>query len=113
KRCGHLADKTLIGSEAMSEKIRAAVRARHDKNFLLVARTDARAVEGFESAVRRAQGYLQAGADAIFPEALESAKEFRQFAQQIRAPLLSNMTEFGCRQLLSARTLAAMGYWMG
>src|SRR5262245_167610 len=77
KRCGHLAGKELIPFDDMSLKIGAATEARRDKDFLIVARTDARSVEGFDAAVRRAQRYLEAGADAIFPEALESAKEFR------------------------------------
>ena len=112
KRCGHLAGKTIIPVEEMVEKLRAAVRARQDKDFLIVARTDARAVEGFDAALRRAESYIKAGADAIFPEALESAKEFREFARRVRAPLLANMTEFGRSPLLSARQLAAMGYRM-
>lgn len=112
KRCGHLAGKALVSVEEMTEKLRAAVQARQDKDFLIVARTDARAVEGFDAALRRAERYLKAGADAIFPEALESAKEFRGFARRVRAPLLANMTEFGRSPLLSARQLAAMGYRM-
>src|SRR5437667_1765943 len=80
KRCGHLAGKELISVEEMTAKIAAAAQARRDGDFLLVARTDARSVEGFDGAVRRAQAYLRAGADAIFPEALESTKEFREFA---------------------------------
>ena len=110
KRCGHLAGKELIPAEEMSAKIRAAAEARRDADFLIVARTDARSVEGFEAAVTRAQRYLKAGADGIFPEALESAKEFREFARRVRAPLLANMTEFGRSPLLSARQLAGMGY---
>ena len=110
KRCGHLAGKELIPLEEATAKIAAAAQARRDGDFLLVARTDARSVEGFEAAVRRAQNYLQAGADAVFPEALESAQEFREFAQRVRAPLLANMTEFGRSPLLSARQLGAMGY---
>ncbi len=112
KRCGHLAGKTLVSVEEMTDKLRAAVRARKDKDFLIVARTDARAVEGFDAAVRRAERYLKAGADAIFPEALESAKEFREFARQVRVPLLANMTEFGRSPLLTARQLADLGYRM-
>jgi methylisocitrate lyase len=112
KRCGHLAGKALVSMEEMTEKLRAAVEARQDKDFMIVARTDARAVEGFDAALRRAECYLQAGADAIFPEAMESAKEFREFARHVRAPLLANMTEFGQSPLLSARQLAAMGYRM-
>ena len=90
KRCGHLAGKELIPVEEMTEKIAAAARSRRDQDFLIVARTDARSVDGFEAAVRRAQSYLKAGADAVFPEALESAGEFRQFARLVRAPLLAN-----------------------
>ena len=112
KRCGHLAGKELIPAAEMAGKIRAAVRARSDADFLIVARTDARSVEGFEAAVARAQNYLKAGADAIFPEALESIEEFREFARNVRAPLLANMTEFGRGPLLSARQLAGMGYRM-
>jgi methylisocitrate lyase len=112
KRCGHLAGKELVAAGDMVEKIRAAAAARRDKDFLLVARTDAASVEGFDAAVRRAQAYLDAGADAIFPEALTSAAQFRQFARQVRAPLLANMTEFGVSPLLTVRQLATMGYRM-
>jgi len=110
KRCGHLAGKTLVSSEEMARKIFAAVRARRDKDFLIVARTDARTVEDWDSAVRRARSYLDAGADAIFPEALETAGEFRAFAKKVRAPLVANLTEFGRGPLLSVRQLASMGY---
>ena len=112
KRCGHLTGKELVPAEEMIARITAAVQARRDGDFLLVARTDARSVEGLDAAVRRAQDYVQAGADAIFPEALESALEFREFARRVRAPLLANMTEFGRSPLLSARQLGAMGYRM-
>jgi len=112
KRCGHLAGKELVLLEEMTARISAAAQARRDADFLLVARTDARSVEGLDAAVRRAQKYLQAGADAVFPEALESAREFREFARRVRGPLLANMTEFGRSPLLSARQLGAMGYGM-
>jgi methylisocitrate lyase len=112
KRCGHLSGKTLVSADEMSEKIRAAVSARRDKDFLIVARTDARAVEGLDLAVQRAKAYLKAGADAIFPEALQSAKEFRDFARKVRAPLMANMTEFGRSPLLTMDELADMGYRM-
>ena len=112
KRCGHLGGKSVVPIEKMTGKIAAAVKARRDKNFLILARTDARAVEGFDAAVKRARCYLDAGADGIFPEALQTAGEFREFARQVRAPLLANMTEFGRSPLLSVRQLASMGYRM-
>ena len=112
KRCGHLAGKELVSLEEMTARIAAAARARRDGDFLIVARTDARSVEGLDAAVRRARNYLQAGADAVFPEALESPQEFREFARRVRAPLLANMTEFGRSPLLSVRELAGMGYRM-
>jgi methylisocitrate lyase len=112
KRCGHLGGKELVSTGEMVEKIRAAVAARDNPDFLIIARTDARAVEGFDGAVERAQLYLKAGADAIFPEALETAGEFRRFAKSIKSPLLANMTEFGKSPLLSARQLQRMGYRM-
>lgn len=112
KRCGHLAGKSLVSIEEAAARIRAAVHARSDKDFLIIARTDARGVEGFDAAVHRARAYLEAGADGIFPEALETAAEFRSFAKEIRAPLLANMTEFGRGPLLSGKQLASMGYRM-
>ena len=112
KRCGHLGGKELVPAREMVQKLRAAVRARDDKDFLIIARTDARAVEGFDAAVGRAKLYLEAGADVIFPEALETAAEFRRFAKEVRAPLMANMTEFGRGPLLSVRQLESMGYRM-
>ncbi|MGI9088646.1 MAG: methylisocitrate lyase [Chthoniobacterales bacterium] len=112
KRCGHLAGKSLVTLEEMNEKIAAAAAAKRDKDFLLIARTDARAVESFGQAVKRAQSYLEAGADAIFPEALQNEQEFRDFAKEVKAPLLANMTEFGKSPLLSLGQLAELGYRM-
>jgi methylisocitrate lyase len=112
KRCGHLAGKSIIDLEEMVERIKAAVSARHDPDFMIVARTDARAVEDFDRTVDRAQNYLAAGADAIFPEALQSATEFRDFANEIDLPLLANMTEFGKSPLLSFEELSDFGYRM-
>ena len=112
KRCGHLAGKTLVPAEEMMEKIEAAVAARRDPDFLIIARTDARGVEDFASAVERAQKYMEAGADAIFPEALQNADEFRDFAKEVEIPLLANMTEFGKSPLLSFSELAEFGYRM-
>ncbi len=112
KRCGHLAGKSLIDTEEMVEKLRAAVAARRDPDFLIIARTDARGVEDFSRTLRRAEKYLEAGADAIFPEALHDAKEFREFAKAIQQPLLANMTEFGKSPLLSLNELSELGYRM-
>ena len=112
KRCGHLAGKAIVDLAEMTEKVEAAAGARRDKDFLIMARTDARAVEGFEAAVNRAQKYVEAGADAIFPEALQSADEFRQFAKELKVPLLANMTEFGKSPSLSFQELADFGYRM-
>ncbi|MDB5307452.1 MAG: prpB [Gemmataceae bacterium] len=110
KRCGHLSGKSLVEPEVMAAKIRAAVAARHDPDFVVIARTDARGVTGFADAVRRAQLYLAAGADGIFPEALETADEFARFAKEVPAPLLANMTEFGRSPALDVATLGALGY---
>jgi methylisocitrate lyase len=94
----------------MQAKIRAAVAARTDPDFVLIARTDARAVHGIDEALARAKAYLDAGADMIFPEALETPAEFERFAREINAPLMANMTEFGKSPLLSLRQLTGMGY---
>jgi methylisocitrate lyase len=110
KRCGHLSGKSLVSVAEMEQKIRAAASARLDREFVIVARTDARGVEGFEAAVGRARRYLQAGADVIFPEALESREEFADFRRSIAAPLLANMTEFGRSPLLSVAELNELGY---
>jgi methylisocitrate lyase len=110
KRCGHLSGKDLVDVDEMVGKIKAAVAARQDPNFMIIARTDARAVEDFDRTIDRAQHYLKAGADAIFPEALQSEEEFRDFAKEIDLPLLANMTEFGKSPLLSFQDLAELGY---
>ncbi len=112
KRCGHLSGKKLVEPETMAAKIRAAVAARRDPDFVIVARTDARGVTGFADAVRRARLYLDAGADAIFPEALESAEEFAAFAKEVKAPLLANNTEFGRSPPLDFQAYASLGYRM-
>jgi methylisocitrate lyase len=110
KRCGHLSGKSLADVEEMVGRIKAAVASRRDRNFMIIARTDARSVEGFDHAVERAGEYLTAGADAIFPEALQSTEEFRDFAKKIDVPLLANMTEFGKSPLLAFEQLADFGY---
>ncbi len=111
KRCGHLSGKVLIEAEAMAAKVRAAVAARRDPDFVIMARTDARGVTSFADALRRARLYVAAGADAIFPEALEGPEEFAAFARELPGvPLLANMTEFGKGPLLDFTDLAQMGY---
>ena len=115
KKCGHLPGKRLVSTSEMAQKIGAAVEARRDPDFVIVARTDARAVEGLDASVRRAREYARAGADAVFPEALESAEEFRAFAQGlskegIKVPLVANMTEFGKTPYLTVREFEDLGY---
>ena len=110
KRCGHLSGKTLVDRAEMVGKLKAALRARHDGDFVIIARTDARATEGLDAAIDRARAYVDAGADMIFPEALESADEFERFARAVKVPLVANMTEFGKSPLLSVRKLGEMGY---
>jgi methylisocitrate lyase len=110
KRCGHLTGKSLIEPQAMASKIRAAVAARRDPGFVIVARTDARSVEGLDASIDRARLYVEAGADMIFPEALESIEEFAQFARILQIPLLANLTEFGRGPLLTFDELAGLGY---
>ena len=112
KRCGHLAGKRLVETDEMAAKIRAAAAAKRDRDFLLVARTDARALENFHGAVQRANAYVEAGADAVFPEALQTKEEFRDFAREVKVPLLANMTEFGKSPLLNVQELGELGYRM-
>jgi methylisocitrate lyase len=110
KKCGHLNDKKLAHPDDMAAKIAAAVKAR--RHLYDIARTDAVASEGMEGAVARALRYLDAGADAIFPEALTDAEMLREFARRVRAPLLANMTEFGRTPFFTAREFEQMGYKM-
>jgi methylisocitrate lyase len=110
KRCGHLAGKSLVDADAMCAKLRAAAGARVDPDFVIIARTDARGVTTLEDAIDRARHYLAAGADWIFPEALQSKDEFERFARAIEAPLVANMTEFGKSPLLTLDELAEIGY---
>lgn len=110
KRCGHLSGKSLVSTNEMVGKVKAAVAARRDSDFVLIARTDARASEGMDAAIERAQAYVEAGADMIFPEAMESPEEFGRFAEELSVPLLANMTEFGKSPLLTARELGELGY---
>ncbi len=110
KRCGHLDNKTLVDTETMVKRLRAAVQAKRDPNFLIIARTDARAPEGLDAAINRAKAYIDAGAEMIFPEALADEREFEQFRKSVTVPLLANMTEFGKSRLLSADQLQSLGF---
>ena len=110
KKCGHLNDKKLASAHDMAVKIAAAVRAR--RHLYIIARTDAAGSEGIDGAVARAKLYLEAGADAIFPEALTTAEMFGEFARRVQAPLLANMTEFGRTPYFTTREFEAMGYRM-
>lgn len=110
KRCGHLDGKRLVPVDEMCEKIAAAAAAKTSRDFLILARTDARGVTGYDDAVARARAYLAAGADGIFPEALQNAEEFARFAKDVPTILLANMTEFGKTPYLTVDEFAAMGY---
>lgn len=112
KRCGHLEGKTVIPAREFAKKIRAAVGARNSADFLIIARTDARACEGLSKAIERARIYLDAGADMIFPEALLDKLEFAEFARAVNAPLVANMTEFGKSPFIPVGELNEMGYAM-
>lgn len=112
KRCGHLDHKLLVSRDDMLRRIRAAVMARKDSDFVICARTDARGVDGLDVAIDRAKSYVDAGADMIFPEALADAGEFEAFRAAVDVPLLANMTEFGKSSLLSVETLETLGFNM-
>lgn len=110
KRCGHFSGKAVIGADEMVGKIKAAVDARRSEDFLIMARTDARAIDGFDAAVERAQQYAEAGADVLFVEALESADEVSRLPGFLRAPLLMNMVIGGKTPIASTDELAQFGY---
>ena len=110
KRCGHLNGKKIVPEDDMVLKIKAAASARKNRDFVIIARTDARSIYGVDDAIERARRYARAGADMIFTEALESREEFERFASEVKVPLLANMTEFGKSPLLSAGELREMGY---
>ena len=110
KRCGHLDNKELLSTNEMIKKIKSAVYARNDPNFLIIARTDAKQSEGIEGMINRAKAYLEAGADMIFPEALSSEKEYETVGKALGAPLLANMTEFGKTPILTTQSLENYGF---
>lgn len=105
KRCGHRPNKAIVSKEEMVDRIRAAVDARTDPNFVVMARTDALAVEGLEAAIDRAQAYVEAGADMLFPEAITELEMYRQFADAVQVPILANITEFGATPLFTTDEL--------
>jgi methylisocitrate lyase len=109
KRCGHRPGKALVEPAEMVDRIKAAVDARTDRQFVIMARTDAHAVEGQQAALERAAAYVDAGADMIFAEALRTLEEFRQFASAVRVPVLANITEFGQTPLFTVTELGAAG----
>jgi len=109
KRCGHRPNKALVPTGEMVDRIKAAVDARTDPDFVIMARTDAFAGEGLDAAIERACRYTEAGADMLFPEALQSLAEYRRFADAVAIPLLANMTEFGVTPLFNADELAGAG----
>ena len=110
KRCGHLDNKKIIPLDKMVEKIKISSNSKKDKNFLIIARTDANSVEGLNKTIERVKAYEGAGADIIFPEAMKDEKEFEQIRKCTKVNLLANMTEFGKSKLLSANTLERLGY---
>src|SRR6185369_14234704 len=109
KRCGHRPGKALVSSREMEDRIKAAVDARTDPAFVIMARTDAFAVEGLDAAIERACRYREAGADMLFPEALTELGQYRRFAEEVGIPVLANMTEFGLTPLFTAEALAGAG----
>ncbi len=110
KRCGHLDNKELVSKEEMVQKIKDSVKARKDKNFLIIARTDANSVEGLEKTIDRIKAYEDAGADMIFPEAMKDEREFEKVRKISKTFLLANMTEFGKSKLLTKSELESLGY---
>jgi methylisocitrate lyase len=105
KRCGHRPNKELVSKEEMVDRIRAAVDARGDDPFVIIARTDAIAGEGMESAIDRALAYVAAGADAIFPEAIRNLEDYKRFTAAVKVPVLANITEFGLTPLFTLEEL--------
>jgi methylisocitrate lyase len=112
KRCGHLAGKQLVSSKEMVQRIKAAVKGKTDPAFVIMARTDAAASEGLESAIERARQYSEAGADMIFAEALTELEQYRKFVNAMKIPVLANITEFGKTPLFTVAELASVGVSM-
>lgn len=112
KRCGHRPNKVIVSTPEMVDRIKAAVDARTDENFVIIARTDALAVEGMEAAIEKAIAFTAAGADMIFPEALQTLEQYTQFSKAVQVPILANITEFGTTPLFSTKELAQAGVAM-
>ena len=112
KRCGHRPGKALVDTAEMCDRLKAAVDGRTDDGFVIMARTDAHAVEGQQAAIERAAAYVEAGADAIFAEALTTLEEYRQFTDVIEVPVLANLTEFGKTPLFTTEELRGVGVRM-
>ncbi|MDP6095203.1 MAG: methylisocitrate lyase [Gammaproteobacteria bacterium] len=112
KRCGHRPNKAIVSLEEMVDRVKSAVDARSDANFVVMARTDALAVEGMDSAIERAVACVEAGADAIFPEAMTELDQYQQFAEAVQVPVLANITEFGATPLFNRDELAGVGVAM-
>ena len=112
KRCGHRPNKELVSKEEMVDRIRAAVDARGENPFVIIARTDAIAGEGMDSAINRAMAYVEAGADAIFPEAIRTLEDYKRFTSAVKVPVLANITEFGLTPLFTTEELKSAGVSM-
>ncbi len=112
KRCGHRPNKAIVSQQEMVDRVKAAVDARTDADFVLMARTDALAAEGMEAAIERAVAYVEAGADAIFPEAMLELDQYRQFVEAVQVPVLANITEFGATPLFNCKELGECGVAM-
>ena len=109
KRCGHRPNKAIVSQSEMVDRIKAAVDARTDASFVIMARTDALAVEGMSSAIERAQACVEAGADMIFPEAMTKLEQYAEFTSAVKVPVLANITEFGATPLFTTTELAGVG----
>ena len=108
KRCGHRPNKEIVSQQEMVDRIKAAVDARTDENFVIMARTDALAVEGFDAALERANAYVEAGADMVFPEAITELAMYQRFASKLSVPILANITEFGATPLFTVEELKSV-----
>jgi len=112
KRCGHRPNKEVVSTAEMVDRIKAAVDARTDENFAIMARTDAIAIEGIDAAIERVHAYIEAGADLVFPEAIRTLEDYKKFSSAVPKPILANITEFGLTPLFTRDELAAQGVGM-